>query len=213
MNSTRLSIVVSLLSTLAFVQAAESSARGPFGLQFGMALKDLQRLTLVTKMQSANTYVIYDPPVPNPAFSWYGLSISPLSGLCSVEGIGKSLVTTGNGVELQEAYNGLKAALTRLYGPPTSVDETYNVPTYMPLEQRPMTWMDQLIGMSRTFSVSWSSAFGAALPQGTALITLDALGQRGKIADTYTGEVMLSYRRPNVEVCWAEREPVDPSGL
>ncbi len=213
MNLARRFATLLMASTFTSVHAVALSPRGPFGFNFGMTLKEIGVVSPVIKQSAPITYRVDHPPIPNPAFSWYALTVSPLSGLCSVWAVGQNIPTAGLGVEVQEAYAGLKAALIRLYGQPTTTDEQYSAPTFLPADQWPRNWMEQLASYDRSLSVSWSSAQGAKLPQGTALIKLEAAGQKGEGDENYFGQMLLAYERPDVEKCWAERDPVDPSGL
>lgn len=95
------------------------SSSGPFGLWMGMTANDFSP---PLGERSSCKYWAPEVPKPHSAFSHYLFVITPTRGLSYIKAVGRDISTSGYGIEVQSAFEGIEAKLANAYGKSKKID-------------------------------------------------------------------------------------------
>lgn len=185
--------------------AARQAWSGPFGLQAGLSVAEIQaaghRLVEVEPWHFGSE----DVPTPHRQFRAYLLDIGPETGLCAITAVGVNFQADSHGNAIRQRFEGLQAALVERYGEPGRVVDTvqrrsvYEAPEYftMALERG-----------ERSLHAAWDFADEEVVEKGVESIALVALSP-----EHMTGQISLQYRFPNHAECEVEMNALKNRGL
>jgi hypothetical protein len=175
----------SLLLCLLFLIPVASYS-GPFGLEMGMPLAELSKVTTL-KLEAPFIYSTPRVPKLHPDFDNYLLKVTPDHGLCKI--VTSTMVkTSAYGTEIIEKFNSLDGALTTKYGTPERLDFL----KVGSIWGEPRFWMMGLYKNERILMSSWEKD----LPDNLASIDLSANSLGLDMA-----LVRISYNFKNVGPC------------
>jgi hypothetical protein len=177
---------------VAFVGAVLHTAAlaGPFGLEMGMSLKDLQAFTTL-RPDGLHRFVTKTLPNGHPELADYGLTVTPLHGLCKISASTEVISTGADGVELQSAFDRLHSALTKRYGTSKRHDRLRSDSAL----SRPDDWMMALLKKDRTLVAYWTGQ-DIRLPNSISVVMLETVA-----AGTSFGYIYLAYEFKNSSEC------------
>jgi len=181
-----------LLCTLVLtLEISGQAMAGPFGLEKGMTLKQIDNAQQV----APGKYKVASVPKPHSAFGSYIVQIGPQSGLCWIKGIGKDVGTSVYGLELKSAFNQMKEKLEHTYGMPEVIDRLLPGSIW----NEPKDWMMALIKKERLLAAIWSEKSKATLPIDLRSVSLIASAMK-----TNFGYIAVEYSFINESDCDAE---------
>ena len=105
--------------TLTLTALIHGLAAGPFGLEMGMTLDEID--SDATEI-SPGVYKLSKVPKPHSAFEAYAVKIGPKSGLCWIKAIGKDIETSVYGSTLKSEFEELRGKITKVYGTGETTD-------------------------------------------------------------------------------------------
>jgi len=168
---------------------------GPFGLEMGMTLSTVRDLTGVEpKKEGPNIYSI-TPPKPHPAFEAYVVRVNSKNEIYFVKAIGKDIITSIYGTELQSAFRELISSLERTYGKYKLYDYLKNGSIW----DEPRDFMMAMIKKERYLMAFWDRDEGSNLPEDILNIAIAVIA-----LSTNKGYLALDYSFINMEE--AEKE-------
>lgn len=107
-----------------------SAYSGPFGLEIGQKIEDLNKLMDLKQVKNnSGWYHTTTVPVPYSDFDEYVLSILPEDGLCNVAGMSGPIKTNDNGEQFVKKFSQLESLLNAKYGIP-SLRHIYQAGTF-----------------------------------------------------------------------------------
>ena len=110
-----------LLFTLIATIYTSIAFAGPFGIEMGMTLAQIRRISkTIPEPVGDNKYYI-TPPKTNDMFEKYLVQIDPDYGVCWLKGIGKDIYTNGYGERLLSTFENLVESIRKTYGEETAV--------------------------------------------------------------------------------------------
>ena len=179
-------------STLAIALLSVSAAAtaGPFGLEMGTPLAELNKQMRLTPGKPA-LYSTTSVPKAHPDFDDYRLVVTPAHGLCKIIAFTKVISTSVYGTELVSKFSGIESALATKYGNSKRYDHLRNGSIWN--EQR--DWMMGLRKKERTLTSYWTNE-GRELPDNVQAIELDAVA-----INTEQAMVKLVYEFKNSDQC------------
>ena len=89
---------------------------GPFGIDFGMTLEQIRKISSTSPENIGDNYYIITPPNTHEQFETYLVQIHPRYGVFFIKAIGKDIRTNGHGTELISRFNNLVSNIERTYG-------------------------------------------------------------------------------------------------
>lgn len=105
-----------LLFTLIATIYTSIAFAGPFGIEMGMTLAQIRRISkTIPEPVGDNKYYI-TPPKTNDMFEKYLVHIDPDYGVCWLKGIGKDIYTNGYGERLKSTFENLVESIRGTYG-------------------------------------------------------------------------------------------------
>jgi hypothetical protein len=178
---------------------------GPLGLKLGLTVSQVKEMApdLVAADDLPGWYATANVPTPHPSFDLYMMHFSKKSGLCVLEGLGKSIKSGSSGTEVRLAFDELTAGVSQRYGHGKKYDF---------FEGAAMGdsrfWMMALESKNRTLAMSWDKETGATLPN-----TLSNVYVFAKALDIETGIINIQYEFSNVADCESEENEIKNKGL
>lgn len=181
--------------------SATSAIAGPFGLDMGMALKNIpgKREDLGNGM-----YKFTSVPKPHSAFEAYVVQVSPKHGLCWIKAVGKDIPTNVYGIELKSAFNDMKGRLEKTYGQHDTTD--FLMPDSIWNESN-----EFMMGMhlkQRYLMALWDAENNSDLTD-----NLRAIGLVASANGRDQGYISIEYSFQNEEACEAELTSQEDSVL
>jgi len=174
---------------------------GPFGLDMGMSLNDVDP---DASQAAPGVYTTTKVPNPHSAFEQYAIKIGPKSGLCWIKAIGKDISTSRYGVELKSAFNEMKERLERGYGENITTDMLFPRSIW----NEPEDFMMGMLKKERFLMAVWDEDSGAQLRENIVQIGLVASALR-----TTTGYLSVEYSFSNKSACDGEIEEMQDDVL
>jgi hypothetical protein len=89
---------------------------GPFGIDFGMALEQVEQISKTKPENIGDDWYIITPPNTHEQFEIYLIQIHPTYGVYFIKAIGRDIRTNGHGTELISLFNNLVSNIERTYG-------------------------------------------------------------------------------------------------
>lgn len=173
---------------------------GPFGLEAGLSLDVIEKMTgapLTLSDETQRLYMLTTPPKQNDVFETYAVVISPTVGLCQIRAIGKTINTNNYGHQLQTAFSSLQESLTKVYGKPKVID----LLMYGSIWDESRDWMMALNKKDRSLMAEWNTTAAAPLKSDVQSVTMLA-----RAANTDSGYLFVQYSFTNQPTCTAEEE-------
>lgn len=153
----------------------------PFGLFMGMQTTDFSQ---PLKEIAPYKFSLETPPKAHPAFSLYILQITPKCGLSWIKAIGGDINTSGYGIELKSAFEGMEEKLNKTYGTCTRNDFLM----FDSIWNEPKDWMMAILKKERFLGSTWDVKSNARLTS-----ALDSVYLNASASDTETGYITLEY--------------------
>lgn len=178
-----------LLLSLVVVLIVGALFGGPFGIDMGMSLKDLEEAGM-SPGESNDDYHIVTPPTPHPEFDIYGVAVDQEHGVYHIYAFGRTIKDNGFGVSTQEAFHSIKEAIDRSYGEGDIVDFLM----YGSIWKEPRDWMKSLQQKERFLISFWKSQPDQTFKGNIEKIHLDA-----SASSINSGSLMLNYYHPVYE--------------
>lgn len=155
-----------------FIFFVGTAQAGPFGLDKGMSVEAVKRATGGTLEKRKNfVYRTTRVPKPHTEFESYTFIISPTTGLCKIQAIGKDIDNDSYGSEIQSRVERLSEQLTKTYGKPSNEFDHLLAGS---IWDGASEWMMALSKNERAFVKYWTKASG--LNHGITGIELKAHG-------------------------------------
>lgn len=177
------------------------SRKGPFGLWMGMGSGDFeQTLNEIApcKFQAPSV------PKPHSAFERYVTQVSPLAGLSWIKAIGKTIQTSGYGVEVRTAFEAMEQKLATTYGR----QKKHDFLMHDSIWNEPRDWMQAVLSKERVLMSEWSKASGASLTDSLSSVAL-VMG----VYDTSSGYIAIEYSFENIDRAEAEIAALEDDAL
>ncbi|WP_455233444.1 hypothetical protein [Geopseudomonas aromaticivorans] len=175
---------------MALAVAAGAAHAGPFGLEMGESLAQLQGRMALTKVGEYQ-YGAKATPKSHPAFEEYLLVITPKHGLCKVMAATPDIKSSSFGTEVQGKFESLEAAVTSRYGAGEKLDFLKKGSIW----DDPNEWMMALVKKERSLMTYWGGK-GKSLQDNVAMIQLSAGAHQSS-----AGYVTLGYEFKNSDSC------------
>lgn len=171
---------------------------GPFGLDMGLSLDDVEQVCKIEHMES-DLYEI-TPPETNDMFEAYYVRIDKEYGIYWMRAISDDIVTNDNGTGLKLVFENIVESLGNKYGKYERTDRNSNH-----LFDDPQYFMYTLGEGSRELSAVWAKKHRSQLPDDIAGIGLAALAEN---SFSEIGYVILEYRFSNTDAVDAKVDSV-----
>lgn len=143
-------------------------------------------------------------PKPHSAFESYVTQISPVAGLSWIKAIGKTIETSGYGVEIRTAFESMEHKLTAAYGK----HKKHDFLMHDSIWNEPRDWMQAALSKERVLMSEWSKESGAALTDSLSSVAL-VMG----IYDTSSGYIAIEYSFENIVKAEAEIAALEDDAL
>jgi hypothetical protein len=199
MRSLRKSLCVAVL----LVVAGDATA-GPFGLDMGMSVADLQKVAKIEGAGSADVFRSRSVPNPHPAFQTYLMLVSPTLGLCKVTAVGAPVKSNAFGDAIKRQFDELEESLKTKYGN----SKRFDFLQVGSIWNEPKDWMMALTKKERSLDAYWNANERSMLSNDIAVIHLEAVGLSRE-----SGLMRLSYEFSNFKQCFEESKRKRDSAL
>lgn len=170
---------------------------GPFGLEMGMTLKQIQKITDAKPTKSTNVYVVKKVPKQHNSIEYYNLFIGSKSGLCKINAVSKDISTSSYGTEFMSSFEAMENSLKAKYGE----NKKYDYLKRDSIWSKDNEWTMALKLKERILVAFWDKEIGANMSDSIVGIELEANG-----LSQQTGYYTLSYQFSNFSECKDERE-------
>lgn len=180
---------VKIIASVAFILFAQVANAGPFGLNMGMTIKQIDANA---KQAAPGVFTTSKVPKPHSAFETYAVKVGSKSGLCWIKAIGKDISTSAYGIELKSAFEEMEQKLTKAYGKGEKTD------LLLPgsIWKEPNEFMMAMIKKERFLMAVWEKNKGSELKDDLVQVGLIASpGGRDK------GYLSLEYSFSNKDAC------------
>ncbi|MDD5333821.1 MAG: hypothetical protein PHS32_08740 [Rhodoferax sp.] len=177
------------------------SRKGPFGLWVGMTVHDFGApLDEIAPCK----FQIPTVPKPHSAFERYVCQITPKLGLSWIKAVGKTIETSGYGVELKSAFESMEQKLATTYGKQTRLDFLMHESIW----NEPRDWMQAVLSKERVLMSEWRKDAAATLSDSLTSVALIA-----GVYDTSSGYIMIEYSFENATKAEAEIAAMEDDAL
>ncbi|MNC04478.1 hypothetical protein D3C75_519170 [compost metagenome] len=173
---------------------------GPFGVSMGMT-KEMFKGHLTPA--GNGIFIFNNPPKPHPQYEQYVVQISDKAGLCWIKAVGKDILTSRHGYQLQTNFDDFEKKLDERYGAHKRVDFLASGSIW----KEPEDWMTALQKKERYLFTTWSGE-GKALPNNLSKIGLIAAANASD-----KGYLAIEYSFTNEADCEQESKTKDDAGL
>ncbi len=181
-------------SILIFVSAllaiSTTTYAGPFGLDMGTPLAELNKL-MKLKLEKTALYSTPSVPKPHPDFDDYRLVVTPNHGLCKVIAWSRIISTSVYGTELVNKFSDVESALNAKYG----ASKRYDFLRSGSIWNEPRDWTMGLLKKERTLTSYWTNE-AHELPENVETIELQAMA-----IGTEQAMIRLGYEFKNSSQC------------
>lgn len=192
----KLKVLVAACALLAPLATNAQSWTGPFGLQMGLSVQDLESAIPDLKRLAPDSYTFTKAPHPYPGITHYAVDIGSTTGVCKISAMAV-VDSPSSGDAVKSKFNELKKSITSKYGNATaSYDVLRQGSDWDDLGE----WMTSLAVGDRTLSSYWIGREdlknSLTLPPDMSGISLSANG-----ASATRAAVIISYEFTNFETC------------
>jgi hypothetical protein len=188
---------------LASICISSIAHAGPFGLEMGMSLAELNKI-IKLKQEQPFTYSATSLPNGHPDLTDYRLVITPEHGLCKVIGFTDGFTTNSYGQQAKDRFEKFEDALISKYG----VGKKYDMLRSGSIWREPRDWMMGLMKEERVLSTLWSSKGNTKLPDNLKSINLEAFA-----TSSDRSMIMVGYEFASVSDCLKSIEKKKNSSL
>jgi hypothetical protein len=157
---------------------------GPFGIDFGMSLEQIRRISKVTPENIGDDWYIITPPNTHELFEIYAVQIHPTYGVYFIKAVSRNISTNGHGTELITRFNNLVSNIERAYGKYLRRDKLISNTSLTDSQY----FMHTLSRGDRELIVFWHRDEGSRLPEDILEIIVAAQAEyssRGNIVIEY----------------------------
>lgn len=199
----RLSLIKLLLLSQVMLLSSASAQQwdGPFGLQMGLSVSQLQDAIPDLQKIDDHFYSFRLAPKHYPGTDVYLATFSAVAGLCRVRAI-SFVDSSGFGSNVKTKFSNIEEAITNKYGPPTNV---FNYVSPASLWSKPEDWMMSLLKEDRSLMSFWVKSEDKKnqlkLPESLSSISVETKGRSPEVAD-----VILDYEFSNISFCVEESD-------
>jgi len=173
---------------------------GPFGIDFGMSLEQIRRLSKTSPENMDDDWYIITPPNTNEMFEMYLVQIHPVYGVYFIKAIGKDISSNVQGTALRARFDDLVFSIERNYGK-YKKDDSFVRGSYW--GDKPDYYMFALSRDERTLMAYWETREGSKLPPEILAIIVAA-----KATSSSSCYLVLEYYSINYLKVEAEQESV-----
>lgn len=173
---------------------------GPFGIEMGMKIKDIDK----NAKKIENGMYKVSVPKPHKAFDTYILTTCPSGEIYSIQAFTKEIKTNVFGEAIKTKFNLLEKRLNKVYGKSIRFDYLREGSIW----RKDKDWMRALRQGDRTLVTFWSKNEGSKLTNNIAGIELEAVA-----TGPFNGLVTLNYHFDNAEKCIKEKQDAEDSSL
>lgn len=171
----------------------------PFGIEFGMSLEQVRKISKTPPENIEDDWYIITPPNTHELFEEYLVQIHRTYGVYFIKAIGKDIRVNRHGTELISRFNSLVSSVERTYGNYLLIDEIIPESLY----KESQWFMTALERGDRTLVTIWDKDEGSKLPDDISLIIIAA-----QATNSFTGYIILEYYSINYSNVKAERDSV-----
>ncbi len=189
-----------ILSAIFAAVITVSAHAGPFGIEMGMKIGDIDKNA--KKLQD-NLYEV-SVPRPHKAFHKYLAATCPSGGVYMVKGIDEDISTNNFGEGVKSKFNSIEEKLKKIYGKNKKYDFLRNGSIW---EER-QYWMMGLLKGDRTLVSFWSKEEKSKLSDNIESIQLQA-----HAIHQNSGYLSVIYQFTNTEKCIEENNAVEDRSL
>ncbi len=186
-----------VLAALMLCATGSLGFAGPFGLEMGTSLADLERLCGAPPREIAPGFYSVKPPSPHPDFDSYVVQVSPRYGTHFIKAIGRRVETPGDGSALREAFSDVVTGLEKTYGKGEALDYLQKGSAWPGADN----WMISLLKKERVLLAFWKERKNAAYPGNVA-----SIGAMAVADSTGSGFVMVEYYSGDNELAQAAND-------
>ena len=104
------------LFIIIFLLNVTSAFCGPFGIEFGMTLEQVKKISKTTPESMGDNWYVITPPNTHELFEAYVIQIHPTYGVYFIKAISKDIFTNRHGTELIGQFNNLVSNIEKIYG-------------------------------------------------------------------------------------------------
>jgi hypothetical protein len=173
---------------------------GPFGIDFGMSLEQVRRISRTSLVNISDDWYIITPPNTNELFETYLVQIHPTYGVYFIKAISRDISTNAQGTILKNQFNSLVSSIERTYGN-YGIDDSPVQGSYW--GDKPDYYMHALSRDERTLIAYWEKDEGSRLPPEILLIIVAARGKNSS-----TGYFVIEYYSMNYKKIEEEQSSV-----
>ncbi len=178
-----------------------SALAGPFGLDMGMALKQIDTKA---KKIAPGKYQLTKVPKPHSAFGMYVAQVAPKTGLCFIKALGKEIITNSHGLQLKTAFDNMESKLDKTYGNGKTTDLLISGSIW----KDPDDWTMAIRKKERYLIKIWDKDSGATLKNNIKSVAL-AVGT----TSSDRGYISIDYTFLNEEDCGSEIASMEDDAL
>lgn len=180
-----------LIVPILFCSLIITAYAGPFGMEMGMPITQIQKKLNLTPTEVPGVYKTNRLIKSHPRFDDYRLSFSPDTGLCKIVAWSKSIKTSVYGEGATGFFTNLVGTLEVKYGQPTIFDSLNPGSIW----NEPKDWMMGLNKKERRLVAFWVPD-DRQLPENLAGISVDTFA-----LDLETAIYSLTYEFKNIDKC------------
>jgi hypothetical protein len=177
---------------------------GPFGINQGMTLKELQAQGTFAPAEYSFTYRSDKVVKGHPDFDEYVVFLTPKQGVCRITAVGENVAASADGEDILKKYETLAAALEKKYGVPYKSFD-FLKPDAFWTESRDL--MLALFKHERTIKKYWIAEKKQPFPDSLHAVILSVAAQ-----STSEAYLLLEYEFKNFETCQQEVKNVKAKG-
>jgi hypothetical protein len=176
---------------------------GPFGLEMGMSLSQVNKISKINIYDQENMIYTIIPPKNHPEFNLYYVMIAPKNGLCEIIAYGKENIVSKSGKELKDKFNSIKKSIDSTYGigSITEIDSTDEKDLELP-------WLNRIYNGSATLRSNWDKNI---VPNISKTIKNIELSVHYSLKSWELGYLELIYTFSNIELALNEIKNVPNS--
>jgi len=191
-------ISTKLFMCLFMLMSSISLFAGPFGLEMGMRIEDIDSKAQKIK---PGMYLITTVPKPHSSFGQYIVQVGPKTGLCWIKAIGKDINTSAYGNELRSAFIEMREKLAKSYGEGKTSDFLRSGSIWKDAND----YMMALLKKERILACMWENPKDAKDIKSLALIA--------SASDRETGHISIEYAFKNESDAEKEIASLEDSAL
>jgi len=184
------------LFIIIFLFVVTSAFSGPFGIDFGMTLEQIEQISKIEPLNIESDYYLITPPNTNDQFELYLVCINPKYGVYLIKAISKDINSNAQGTALKSRFNDLVSTVEKTYG-------KYKIKDFVEQGSDIYSFMYALSRDERVLMASWGKKEGSKLPPEILAIYVEA-----HATNSSTGYLIIEYYSQNYEKIKAEQESV-----